>query len=237
MITVQTDHPLAVDSDDHLFPEGIYYDNSLNIKFVESVENFFKGKKINFLDLGCAGGALSCEMHKREHTSIGLEGSDHALNVRPEMVKQIGKLPEGFENWQQYANNVLFTCDVTKEYTILKNDEQLTFDLITCWDVMEHFHSDEVENFLSLVYKHLKVGGLFVASIALYHADLTTNFKNSPENLDYHHSVFPKEWWEEKLSKYLTKHIYPFNSCNRDYIQPILGCFDERNYIYCGIKL
>jgi hypothetical protein len=86
-------------------------------------------------------------------------------------------------------------------------------------------------------YKHLKVGGLFVASIALYHADLTTNFKNSPENLDYHHSVFPKEWWEEKLSKYLTKHIYPFNSCNRDYIQPILGCFDERNYIYCGIKL
>ena len=226
MITVETQHPIATESLDHIHPEGIYYDNNLNIWWVENAEKYFGagkgGRKLNFLDLGCAGCLLVRAMHERGHTAVGLEGSDHCLNIRPEMVEEVGQLPYGHENWKIHGNKILFTCDVTKEYTIRYNGELLKFDLISCWDVIEHFEPEELDTFFGLVDKHLADNGIFVGSIALIDAPRMPTSKNTPANLNYHKSLFTANWWDKKLAQYFTKMDYfsVFGGCTNRVSHP-----------------
>ena len=218
MIQVRTMFPIAVDSDDHKYPEGVYYDNNVNPGFVHYLEQWYQGRKIKFLDLGCAGGGLVTHLADTDHNAVGLEGSDHCLNVRPEMITEVGFLPAGYKNWEKYGNKRLFTCDITKEYDIVEDGVPMQFDLITCWDVMEHFQQYEVDNFLRLVHKHLSPNGFFVASIALFDAGRHAESANTPEGLNYHKSVYPREWWLERTDKYFNSVGYPFSITNRDYI-------------------
>jgi len=221
MFTVVTEHPVAVNSDDHKHPEGIYYDNNLNAGFVESVEDYFEDKNkksINFMDLGCAGGALVCEMHKRGHISIGLEGSDHCLNIRPEMVEEVGMMPAGHENWKEYGNKILFTCDVTKPFEVQFNNNIFTFDLITCWDVIEHFLDEDLDVYFANVDKHLKAGGIFAASIHMRKSHRNKNSKNTPSDLNYHKSMHGREWWEQKLKEHFNLIPFPFLVSNRGHV-------------------
>lgn len=94
MIQVVTEHSLAIDSDDHHHPDGVHFDNRCNDQFVQSVEQYFHYNKINFLDLGCAGGGLVVGMYNSGHDAIGLEGSDHCINFKKEYVDKLG-LPYG----------------------------------------------------------------------------------------------------------------------------------------------
>jgi len=233
MITVETQHPVAEESLDHIHPEGVYIDNNLNSWWAINAENYFGagegGRRINFLDLGCAGGLLVRYMHDRGHLAVGLEGSDHCLNVRPEMIDEVGHLPNGHENWKILGNKNLFTCDVTKEYTVLDANKPIHFDLITCWDVIEHFDPEQIDDFFRLVDKHLAKDGVFVATIALNESGRAATSKNTPANLNYHRSLFPAAWWETKLAEYFDRidYIKAFGDCvNR----PTIGL------IYAGTK-
>lgn len=231
MFQVNTKFPIAIDSDDHKYPEGVFYDNRVNLTFIESVEHFF-GKKINFMDQGCAGGALVLEMNRRGHFAVGLEGSDQIYNPSEELLKEMGQNPHGYDNWQKEYNKHLFTCDITKEYEVLHNDEPCKFDLISSWDVMEHFNPEDVEKVCSLISKHLKDDGIFVASIAIFHATrnespLGPGHLKVPQ-VDYHKSVFQKEWWQQKLDNYFSEINYPFDATNRP--------LDNRYYLYAGKK-
>jgi hypothetical protein len=80
------------------------------------------------------------------------------------------------------------------------------------------------------VKEHLKVGGIFVASIAIFHSGRTPSPLGIDRlkvlHVDYHKSVFPREWWEEKCNKFLTPINYPFGITNR----PI----DGRYFLYAG---
>lgn len=209
MITVTTQFPIAIHSDDHIHPCGVHLDNNLNPKFVEQAEALFNSQPINFLDLGCAGGELACEMHRRGHTSIGLEGSDRALNPTEDQG-----MPAGYHNWQQYYNTVLFTCDITKEYSILNDGALLEFDLITCMDVVEHFDNNELEVFMQLLCKHLKSDGILVASIGL-HDSIKIGPDGQFTDINYHKLVKDSGWWIDRLSDYFTKIESPFTEYNR----------------------
>jgi 2-polyprenyl-3-methyl-5-hydroxy-6-metoxy-1,4-benzoquinol methylase len=217
MTVVKTQHPIAVDSLDHKYPEGVYFDNNVSTRFVEELEAYFGNRKINFLDLGCAGGALAIFMHERGHKSIGIDGSDGCLNVKQEVINQYGGIPYGHYNWVKYVNEVLHTADVTKDYDIVDDNELVRFDAITCWDVMEHFEPDTVDNFLRQVYKHLKDDGVFMASIAMFPSGAHKEWADQP-NIQYHKSLFKKDWWMEKLTKYFTVERFPLSVCNREYI-------------------
>lgn len=214
-IKLSTNYPLAIDSDDHKYPEGIWYDNNLNLDFANEIENYFNNKPINFLDLGCAGGQLVVHMHEKGHTAVGLEGSNHCLVIDQDIVNRIGMEPRGKTNWEKYHNKVLFTCDVTKEYSITRNSELLQFDLISCFDVIEHFYPDQLDMFFKLVCKHLKPDGLFIASIALFDSGCNSLNLGAPQNLNYHKSVFTESWWLEKTKNYFNKTDYPFLHHNR----------------------
>ena len=61
MITLNTNHPVAYDSPDHICPWGTKRDNFTSEGFINETLKFHaqRGKdKINFLDLGCSGGQL-----------------------------------------------------------------------------------------------------------------------------------------------------------------------------------
>jgi len=239
MITVRTEYPVIHDSLDQLYPEGIYYDNNINPAYVSELENYYNGERISILDLGCAGGEFVCEMFRRGYNAVGIDGSDHILNVRSEMVEKIGIVPCGLPNWQEYGNIRLFTCDVTKEYDILENGIPMQFDLITAWDVLEHFEPDSVDIFVNQLYKHMKPSGLFLASIAQTPATarlaISGHTQHFPVDIDYHKSVFPFAWWNEKLGKRLTHIEYPFTSCNRSIIDVV---HQTGQYVmYAGKKL
>lgn len=214
-IKVATNYPLAVDSDDHKYPEGIYFDNNLNLEFVKEIENHFENKLINFLDLGCAGGQLVVHMHEKGHTAVGLEGSNHCLVIDQNIVNKIGFEPLGKKNWERYHDKILFTCDVTKEYLITNNSEPIKFDLITCFDVIEHFYPEQLDNFFKLICNHLNPNGLFIASIALFPSGCHSQNLGAPDGLNYHKSLFTKEWWMEKTSNYFKNVQYPFINHNR----------------------
>lgn len=215
MFKVITDHPIAVDSDDHKYPEGIYWDNNCDYTFVESFEKYFGDRKIKMMDLGCAGGELICRMHDRGHTAIGLEGSDHCLIVRPEMVDEVGILPEGRHNWQQYHAKNLFTCDVTKPFTVVYDEQPFKAEMITCWDVIEHFYDEQLDDFFVNVDNHLAAGGLFVSTIYMGTSTRKGSSKNTPEGLNYHKAVHDRQWWSSKLSEYFNLVPYPFDCSNR----------------------
>lgn len=208
MITITAEAPVALDSNDHIYPDGIYLDNNVTPSFVNDVESFFQ-KKINFLDLGCAGGALVCELINRGHNAVGIDGSDHCLVFRKEAADKLGvEKPHGYDNWQKYGNQRLFTADITKDFQLFENGEPMKFDLITAWDVMEHFYPERMDTFMEQVKKHLKPDGYFIASIA--------NFSLNKLDIEYHKSNFPDEWWTEKLSPHLNRIKYIFNSCHRE---------------------
>lgn len=220
-----TDYPLAATSDDHNFPEGIYKDNNLCIEMIYGIEGYF-GKKINFMDIGCAGGKLAVTMNQRGHTAVGLEGSDHCINVRDEWVRRIGHRPLGEENWSNYHNKVLFTCDVSKPYKVMEGDDQYKCDLISSWDVMEHFHEEDVPQVLKNIYNHLKPSGLFIATIAIGSA--LKPVEEETFSVDYHKCVKSVDWWHDQLSKFFVSTNYIFGHTNR----PVCG----GNFLYCGRK-
>lgn len=231
MIIVETKFPLAVDSDDHKYPEGVFIDNNVNMGFVAGVERHFNHRKIDFMDLGCAGGGLAITMHSRGHNAVGLEGSDTCLNPPSQLVNTLRALPAGYENWQKHGNKRLFTCDITKRYQVYEDGQPMKFDLITCWDVMEHFHEDEIETFMRMVFNHLKPDGIFLASIALFDSGrneaLIKADPNTPENLNYHKSVQPASWWLPKIEPFLNRIPYPFVETNR----PFIPLDQDANYL------
>jgi 2-polyprenyl-3-methyl-5-hydroxy-6-metoxy-1,4-benzoquinol methylase len=178
MIELITKNPIAYDSPDHLQPWGTANDNYTSSDFITELEMFFNNDKINFLDLGCSGGQLVVDMHNRGHLSIGLEGSDYSVI-------------HGRANWPIFNNKNLFTCDVTKPYSLKQNNSEVLFDVVTAWEVVEHIKTEDLNAFFMNVDKNLKDGGIFLASIAT-HEDIVGGFR-------LHQSVFPQTEWIEKV--------------------------------------
>jgi SAM-dependent methyltransferase len=183
-VEVETDHPIALDSNDHIFPHGTALDNTRSPRFVRACENILPQRPLRYLDLGCAGGGLVLDFILRGHFAIGLEGSDYSLiNQRAE--------------WRLLPNN-LFTCDIAKPFKIKeKNGAQspVVFDVITAWELMEHIPEQGLPTLLENVRGHLSEDGFFIGSIALL-----KSFGGDP-NVRYHETLQSKAWWEELFRK------------------------------------
>lgn len=195
---VITDHPVAENSPDHLFPWGTSNDNSTSIGFIEEVEGYFLNEKISFLDIGCSGGQLVVDFFNRGHLSVGIEGSDFSVvNSRA--------------NWPEYHNKCLFTCDASEPYTIVDDDgECIKFDCISSWEVIEHIHPDCLDTFFLNISNHMHEKSIFVGAISLV-SDCHTCGGRSETPVELHQSLFPKEEWIDNiLSKYFIVEEYPF---------------------------
>ena len=193
---VITDHPVALNSPDHIFPWGTKRDNTTDVGFIEEIEDYFgRRNKIKALDIGCSGGQLTIDFCMRGHDAIGIEGSDYsAKNFRA--------------NWPSYYNNKLFTCDAVKPYEVVRvdNNEKVYFDLVTAWEVIEHIKEEDLDCFFGNITAHMKEGSIFCGSISV--------IEDVIEGHALHQTVQPKEVWRsEILPKYFsTVEEFPFKN-------------------------
>lgn len=80
-----------------------------------------KGKRV--LDVGCGGGILAESMARRGADVLGVDLADKSLKVA-----ELHKLETG-------VNNVNYRCVSAEQ---LATEEQATFDVVTCLEMLEH---------------------------------------------------------------------------------------------------
>ena len=160
MITLETKNPVAIESPDHIAPVGTVNDNTTDADYITAVKKHF-GKPIKMMDLGCAGGQLVVDFIESGDYGVGLEGSTNARE------RGAGK-----HNWDKYGDKNLFTVDLTKPYQLYDDGEEVKFDFITTWEVVEHIAEEDLPMFFGNIKKHLKDDGVFCCSIAVVRDDV-----------------------------------------------------------------
>jgi SAM-dependent methyltransferase len=183
-IQLETNHPVAFKSPDHLKPWGTSRDNNTNKKFVtllhQRLQNEFPNTTRRFLDLGCSGGQLVKDFCDLGWVGIGLEGSDFSLKYRR-------------ANWATMAGTHLFTCDITKPFQLKTTAAPARFHLITMWEVLEHIHERDLPQLFGNIIKHLEPGGYFIAS--------TSSTPDIHDGVDLHQTKWPNAQWRTMIGK------------------------------------
>lgn len=194
MFKVLTDFPIAVDSPDHIYPQGTknilggpYYTWSDGFNpFADEVVDYFKKPDLRVLDLGAASGYLVSDFLKRGCLTVGLEGSNWPV------VNQV-------DNWTKLHDKNLFTCDISKPFQILESEKEVKFDLINAWEVIEHIAPENLATFAKNVYNHLSDEGIFAFSLSPWFEPSKVDKKT---NLHLSHEIKKKSQWEEIFNNF-----------------------------------
>jgi len=198
---IKTNFPVALDSLDHLNPVGTTGNNT-SIPLIEEIEQYFENEKINMCDLGCAGGQFVVDFHNRGHSAIGLEGSDYSIH-------------NNVDNWLQYHNNILFTCDIEHLFSVQdENNTNIKFKCISAWEVLEHIKPYRLNTVLKNIYDLLDDDGIFIGSISLIPCVIQNG-------VDLHQSRYTQDKWINELFPRIGLQCfeYPFkNLVNRTYV-------------------
>lgn len=197
-VEIATEHPIAVDSDDHKFPWGTMNDNTRSPRFVSACETMFAAP-IQFMDLGCSGGGLVLDFVLRGHRAIGVEGSDYSRRAQR-------------AEWRLLPGH-LFTADITRPFTIRQRDggETTRCHVISAWEVLEHLAERDLAPLFQNIARHLRPEGIFVGSVT------TVPDGDPARGAVYHQTVQPRPWWEAKFRELgfepVSQHAFSF----RDY--------------------
>lgn len=170
---------LASDTNDHLYPRGTRNDNSRHPRFVRACERLL-GPSLKHLDLGCAGGGLVWDFTRRGHASAGVEGSDYSLRAQR-------------AEWSTIPDR-LFTADICYPFHFEDSvGQRVRFDIVSAWELFEHIPEAHLPGLLDNITSGLRRGGYLAASIA------TFLDRDDATGVVYHHTVQPREWWEEQF--------------------------------------
>jgi hypothetical protein len=180
--SVQTDYPVAYESNDHKFPRGTKNDNTRLPRFVTACERHFPGETLRYMDVGCSGGGLVFDFLLRGHAAVGIEGSDFSQKSQR-------------AEWRLLDRRNLFTADITKPFRVIGSEGiPFTAHIISAWELMEHIPEDALPQLFENIKVHLEPNGFFIGSIALFD-DIDENGNS------FHPTVKPQTWWEEKFSQ------------------------------------
>ncbi|PCJ59140.1 MAG: hypothetical protein COA65_06825 [Rhodospirillaceae bacterium] len=182
-VSITTEHPVAIASNDHLHPKGTKNDITRHPRFVAALKKCL-GNDLAYLDLGCSGGGLVFDFLMRGFEAYGIEGSDYSRKHKRAFW---GIIPDR-----------LFTADITKPFQLREKDGDgpKTFRVIGAWEVLEHLEATALESFFRNVRDHLRDDGLFVASVA------TTDDIDPLMGINWHKTVKPKDWWIERCAAF-----------------------------------
>lgn len=189
-IHVETKHPIAESSPDHQMPWGTIRDCSTNRFFNEKLNNLYKNKFIKILDLGCSGGGFVKSCLDDGHLAIGIEGSDISQKTKR-------------AHWANLSNLFLFTADITKQFSIKVETEDaknnLSFDIITLWEVIEHISEQDLITVSNNLKNHLLPSGLIIMSVCP-NEEIVNGIK-------LHQTVKEKKWWIDFFASHNLKHL------------------------------
>ena len=185
MIKLCTDNPVAYESADYKEPFGCKYNNSTNELFNKKLYELKPSKPLYILDLGCAGGGFIKDCIDDGHIAFGIDGSDYAkIN--------------GLGEWKNIPES-LDTADITKHFyftgEITRNN--INFDVITMWDVLEHIKPCDIHSVLDNIVYNIKQDGCVICSINVAskaHAD-SIHGKDWGDGM-HHQNVQPPEYWD-----------------------------------------
>lgn len=185
-VIVETQHPIAFNSPDHLFPCGTAKDNSVNLSFNKKIFRLFRGDSpeegigLKILDLGCAGGGFVNSCINQGAFAVGIEGSDYSFKMQR-------------AHWPILGNRFLFTADITKPFSvkIIEGGErkQVIFDVITLWEVLEHIQEADLGPMMESIKLHMAPHSLLFASIATFDCYV--------KGINLHQTVQKIDWWEK----------------------------------------
>ena len=173
-LSIETDHPLAVDSVDHQWPSGTMRDNSKSPAFNRKL--FALGPP-RVLDLGCSGGGMVEAILVGGGFAVGVEGSDYSRKANRAA-------------WATIPGH-LFTADATEPFQITREGEPVTFTAVTAWEFLEHIPEERLAGVFANIDRHLEPHGLLIVSVATIPDDW--------QGHTYHATVRPAEWWVERL--------------------------------------
>ena len=214
-IKLETEYPVAYESNDHIVPHGTVRDDTRYPRFIHACEMYFKDiTKLAFVDLGCSSGGIVLDALLRGHEAVGLEGSDESFKQQR-------------AQWRVIPKN-LFTCDVTKPFVLKKDGSRKEFDVISAWEMLEHIKEDDLDGLLTNIKVHLKSGGIFVGSIA--------NWDDIDEEtgVNWHVNLHPYEWWAEKFREagfeIITEKFSPYDMARGTFNPPHCYEFPSQGY-------
>lgn len=235
-VSVKTEHKFAVNSGDcsifleefnndtdyklrdlkNLYASGASCDFNTDLKFIREVIDRFnleENEKINWLDLGCAGGKLILDAAEQKETDIciGLDGSVGVYNQ---------------ESWSSKKNShILKNADISKPFTILDSKkDKVIFDVITSWEVIEHLYEEDLEQYFNNVHDHLANSGVFIGSIANFPDYRDENgwsfdhpsFNPNGKIYQLHNTLWSFDKWNLFLEKWFNIHTFDFSNYFRN---------------------
>lgn len=178
-IRLETAHPLALASQDHLAPDSTVEGIGRPTEFVAHCAEVV-GRDRPWLDIGAGAAGFVYEAVTQGIVALGLDGSDHCRRNR------IGY-------WPLLPDN-LRTCDVTRPFEFRQGDgSQVRFSLVTMWEVLEHIGEADLPQLLANVTAHLPPDGYFIGSISLLEYA-------SADGVPYHLTLKPREWWAQAFA-------------------------------------
>lgn len=155
----------------------MWQDLAFIVKDVFGFEGFNDiGGSVHHLDVGCASGWLSKHLRLRGVDSFGCDFSTYAL-----------------EHTEDYIAPYLKWCDITEDKD-LPNWSGVGFNLVTCFETMEHIPEENVDDVLRRIYDRLDSGGYALFAICL---DDRPGWDSDPT----HVTIKSRAWWDERFAR------------------------------------
>lgn len=179
-LDIETDHPVAWTSPDHLTPWGTARDNSRSSAFNARLLSLIPGDRLSLLDLGCSGGGAVRSMIEQGFLAAGIEGSDFSSRrLRAE--------------WATIPDH-LFTADLTRPFRIVSGaaPDGVRFGVITLWEVIEHIAEADLPALFDNMDRHLAPGGLVILSVSP-NSDII-------DGRELHQTIQERPWWTDKVT-------------------------------------
>lgn len=145
---------------------------------VDIANNMDRAMSMRVVDVGCALGFFVRHLRSRGYDVRGLEYSNWALDHAPEDIRFY---------LQQYD---LTDTEPIADW-VLEGGEA-PFDVVTCFEVLEHIAAPSVDQACQHLFNALAPGGILLATICVVGQPDT---RSDPT----HVTVVPREWWERKF--------------------------------------
>ena len=187
MIEIKTNHPVALDIPDHIFPDGIFFDNNTNPSLIQQILKLTKKDKIKILDLGCAGGQFITDFHNLGHTAVGLEGSDFAYK-------------NDLHCWKDYYQECLFNADLRYPFEILEDGKPLKFDIIHASEFFEHLTRESLCTLFEKLSNIMHVESILIGNVPFGQNHFHLYKENGPPDENFPDAVDGKNQYYYDVS-------------------------------------
>jgi len=139
------------------------------------INKTFPQDNLNILDIGSGAGSLSHWLRtlNKTYNVVTLDGNIDILNS------------------PYILNNYHFVIRTDEEYELINDNQTIKFNLILCYEHLEHIQEHKLEKWFKNLNKHSNLETIFLGTSS-----------TNPYNDDVHVTVRPKKWWINIFKKY-----------------------------------